>query len=212
MMIMPANNSSGLVHWLAGKYPGSIGWLQGPGKNCLKEPRKWLPYALDNGKFMAFQDGRQWDESSFFKMLDRCQLWKFKPIWTLVPDEVGNRVKTLRLWELYAPVIARYGWPLAFAVQDGMTVQDVPENADVVFIGGTTEWKWKHAATFCAAFPRVHIGRVNSGDRLESAEAMGAESVDGTGFFRDGLDSARGMQLQNFIAGHRRHECEPMLP
>ncbi len=199
MMVMPSNHSGGIVHYLAAKYPGKIGWMMSPGG--FKEPRAWLPYVIDNGKFKT----NDWKEEQFFDLLDRCNLSRFKPDWVAVPDEVANRDRTLRLWDYYESRVRKYGWRLAFVVQDGMTPNDVPD-CDVVFVGGSTNWKWRNAALFCATFPRVHIGRVNWVDKLEYCERIGAESCDGTGFFRGGSDSVQGIQLQQFIAGRRRFD------
>jgi hypothetical protein len=203
MIVMPANNSSGLVHYLAGKYPGKIGWMLAPGG--FKEPREWLPYVIDNGKYSSWENKSEWNEDGFFDLLDRCKLSRFKPDWVAVPDEVANRDQTLWLWNQYEQRIKMYGWRLAFVVQDGMTPNDVPDSADVVFVGGSTKWKWRNVALFCATFPRVHVGRVNWVDKLEFCERVGVESCDGTGFFRGGLDSIQSIQLVDFISGHRRH-------
>lgn len=206
MIVMPANNSSGIVHFLAGKYPGKLGWMFSPGS--FKEPRAWLPYAIDNGAFSAWESKRQWKEEPFFDLLDRCQLSRFKPDWVAIPDAVGDREQTLWLWNQYARRVAMYRWRLAFVVQDGMTPNDVPELADVVFVGGTTKWKWRNVALFCATFPRVHVGRVNWVDKLEYCERVGAESCDGTGFFRGGPDSVQARQLADFVAGIRRNRIQ----
>jgi hypothetical protein len=210
---MVSNNAGGLVHYLAGRYPGKIGWLIGT--NCWKEPRRWLPYAIDNGKFSAWGKDQafggnvdmgkvEWTEELFFNLLDRCVLCRYKPLWVSVPDEVGNPEQTLYLWDLYEKRIRDYGWPLAFVVQDGMSPKDVPKSAEVVFLGGSTEWKWRNAALFGAVFPRIHVGRVNWVDKLEFCDRLGAESCDGTGFFRGGEDCQQSEQLQEFIAGRRR--------
>lgn len=209
MMVMPANNSSGLVHFLAGKHPGKIGWMFSPGG--FKEPRAWLPFVIDNGKYSAWESGKPWNEDEFFELLDRCQLSKFKPDWVTVPDEVANKDETLWLWNQYERRIRMYGWRIAFVVQDGMTPNDVPESADVVFVGGTTKWKWRNVALFCATFPRVHVGRVNWIDKLEYCERVGVESCDGTGFFRGGPDSVQAQQLADFVSGIRRHEDQQRL-
>lgn len=206
---MPANNSCGLVHYLAGQYPGKIGWIFSPGG--FKEPRVWLPYVIDNGKYTSWESGKEWNEEAFFELLDRCRLSKYHPDWVTVPDEVSDREKTLWLWNQYERRIKMYGWRLAFVVQDGMTPNDVPESADVVFVGGTTKWKWRNVALFCATFPRVHVGRVNWVDKLEYCERVGAESCDGTGFFRGGPDSTQAKQLVDFISGHRRESEQPRL-
>lgn len=207
MMVMPANNSDALVHHLATKYPGTLGWIFSPGG--FKEPRAWLPYVVDNGKYATWENGKEWSEESFFNLLDRCQLSKYKPDWVAVPDEVADKEKTLWLWNQYERRIRQYKFRLAFVVQDGMTPNDVPESADVVFVGGTTKWKWRNVALFCATFPRVHVGRVNWVDKLEYCERVGAESCDGTGFFRG--DQIQKQQLVDFVSGIRRHPKQGQL-
>jgi hypothetical protein len=62
----------------------------------------------------------------------------------------------------------------------------VPSGADVIFVGGTTEWKWRNLRQWTDNFPRVHVGRVNSEKLLWAAHEAGAESCDGTGWMRGG--------------------------
>lgn len=56
---------------------------------------------------------------------------------------------------------------------------------DVLFIGGSTEWKLGAAVRGLVAEAKargkgVHMGRVNSLKRFRYAEAIGCDSVDGT--------------------------------
>lgn len=197
------------MHYLAGKYPGKIGWMLGPGG--FKEPRGWLPYVIDNGKYSCWESKREWEEGEFFELLDKCKMSRYKPEWVAIPDEVADRERTIWLWGQYEDRVRMYGWQTAFVVQDGMSPRDVPESAEVVFVGGTTNWKWRNVARFCASFPRVHVGRVNWVDKLEYCERVGVESCDGTGFFRGGPDSVQAKQLVDFISGRRRYEEEPQL-
>jgi hypothetical protein len=119
-------------------------------------------------------------------------------MWVVVPDVVGERDATLRQWDLYRLRLqCRYGWPLAFAAQDGMTPDDVPAGADVVFIGGSTLWKRRNIGLFCREFPRVHVARINTREWLWRCFDAGAESIDGTGFFRG--DRAQTAAMENFI-------------
>ncbi len=104
---MPSQDSGALVHYLAGKYPGKIGWLMSPGG--FKEPRAWLPYAIDNGKFATWNTGEDWNEQTFFDLLDRCKLSRYKPMWVCVPDEVADKDKTLWLWNQYERRVRKYG-------------------------------------------------------------------------------------------------------
>jgi hypothetical protein len=182
---MVSNNSKGIVHYWGGKYEGHdlIGHLYSP--DGWRIPVPWLPYALDNGAFSAFRTGRPWDAGDFVRHLERAKAAPVAPLWVVVPDVVADRDATLARWQLWAPQIkASYGFPLAFAVQDGMTRADVPPDADLVFVGGTTEWKRETMPMWCETFPRVHIARINTARWLWRAWALGAESVDGTGWFR----------------------------
>lgn len=182
MMVMPANNAKMFVGYLAGRFPGRLGWIISP--DGWKEPHDWLSYAFDNGAFPVWEKGGDWHEGPFYALCERVFGRKHKPLWIAVPDVVANREATLRSWFLHSPRVATYGSPLAFVVQDGMTPDDIPPNADVVFVGGTTDWKWRNLKTWTGNFPRVHVGRVNTYRMLWMAHEAGAESCDGTGWFR----------------------------
>ena len=182
MIVMPANSNKLIVGYLAGKYPGRMGHLYGPGG--FRGPYEFLPFGLDNGRFAATTKGFDWDEAAFLGLLDRVMDGGHRPLWVVVPDVVGDRDATLRSWDAWAPRLSRYGWPLAMAVQDGMEEYDVPSEAAVIFVGGSTEWKRATMHDWCEHFPRVHIGRVNTEKWLWECHRAGAESCDGTGWFR----------------------------
>jgi hypothetical protein len=188
MVVMLANNTGIRVGYLAGKFPGLIGHLFSPG--AQRGPFPFCNYAFDNG---VFAKGGDWTPEPWIKMLEWGKLSGQSPLWNLVPDAVGDRDATLRKWDEFSPIARRYGWPLAFAVQDGMTESDVPADASVVFVGGSTEWKWATYRDWCAAFPRVHVGRVNTYRRLFDCYDAGAESTDGTGFTRGDQVQWRGL-------------------
>src|SRR5208283_317973 len=88
---------------------------------------------------------------------------------------------------------AAYGFTPAFAVQDGMTPRDVPLGAGVVFVGGSTKWKRQTLEVWCGGFPRVHVARINTERWLWRCYALGAESCDGTGWFRGDPVQFRGL-------------------
>ena len=189
MIVMPANNTGIKVGYLAGKYPGRLAHLFSPG--AQRGPFDFMEYALDNGVFGL---GDKWQEGPWFDLLDWARLGGQKPRWVLVSDVVADRIRTLRRWSQYADRVADYGWPLAFAVQDGMTRDDVPMSADVIFVGGSTEWKWATMEMWCGHFQRVHVGRVNTYRLLWKCHDAGAESCDGTGWFRGDQRQLRGLQ------------------
>lgn len=205
MMVMPANQSGPRVHYLAGRYPGRIGWLVGPSARTKSKLRPWIPYALDNDAFSAWAHKRAWSETEWLAMLDWAKTSGFTPRWVLVPDEVANREATLEKWTRYAPIARQYKWPLAFAVQDGMNAADVPHDADVVFVGGSDEFKWPTMTMWAENFPRVHVGRVNSVHRLRECFTAGIESVDGTGWMRDESRKDKMDALEDWIAETHGH-------
>lgn len=195
MIVMPSNNSSMHLGWLAGRYPGRIGWLLSP--SGWRTPHRWMPYGCDNDMFAAAVNGTPWDESAYLDMLVKVVAMARRgrpPRWLLVPDVPFDREGTLISWAKWAPRLAPYGWPLAFAVQDGMTQADVPSNADVIFVGGTTEWKLATIWYWCANNPDVHVGRVNGYRALWQCHDAGAKSTDGTGFFRGDQEQLAGLE------------------
>ena len=193
MMIMPSNNSGFEAGRLFGKFPGQLGHLHSV--DAPREPKKGIPWALDNGVYGAWKKGRSWSEEPLYNFLED---WATKnPMWVVVPDWVGDRDETLRRWDKHVPALQALQVPLAMAVQDGMTPKDVPTEADVVFIGGSFSWKWDNLDMWTASFPRVHVGRVNSYNLLLTAQRAGAESCDGTGWFRHPKRTA---ELESYLA------------
>lgn len=176
---MPANVTSPEVREMAAKYPGRLGNLFSPGPGWWQTPQ-W-GYALDNGRF---SQGANWSEADLFKLYDKAAAFDWPPLWALVPDVVGDWDATRREWDRWAPRVAAYGWPLALAVQDGATVEDAEAiGPAVVFVGGSTAFKWRTFAAWCAAF-RCHVGRVNTPREGWRCFKAGAASIDGTGWMR----------------------------
>jgi len=198
MIVMPSNCVGFNAGYLFGKHPGRLGHLHSVDR--LAEPIQGIPWALDNGVFGAYKNGTKWSEEPLYDFLDRFAAWK--PLWVVVPDSIGNRDETLRKWEEHAPALKAFGVPLAMAVQDGMTPADVPAECAVVFVGGSTSWKWRSLPMWSESFPRVHVGRVNTINLLLQAENAGAESCDGTGWFRD---PTRLAELTSYLSHDHNH-------
>lgn len=202
-MKLLCGQSNRVWHYWAGRYPGSVGLLIGPAYFRKVPLDPWMPFALDNDAYTAWRDGLPWDEYAWIAMLDRIRSNGKRPLWAAVPDVVGNREATLRNWPLYYGHIKARGWPMAFCVQDGMTPEDVPDEADVVFVGGTDDWKFRNLPRWTNAFRRVHCARVNAPEMIERCEQLGCESVDGTGWFREPSRDDKVPALERFIEGHR---------
>jgi len=207
-MIIMAGQSNPFWHYSAGKWPGSVGLLFCPSYFKLNFLQEWFPYALDNGAFTAWTKQHPWCAKSWIDMLQLARMSGKTPVWALVPDVVGNRNETLANWGRFASVIGSFGWTKAFAVQDGMNPKDVPEDASVIFVGGTTEWKWRNLEMWAKSFPRIHVGRVNSIRRLVTCEKFNVESVDGTGWFRDPSDPNKLKALKHWFEGFRPEHPE----
>lgn len=205
LLVMPSSNGQSVVHFWAGRgYP--VGWLFTPGRN--REPKPWLPYAIDNGKFGVYLDGREWEKEKFLTTLRHFQKQEIKPRWAAVPDVVANKEETLKAWAKWFPRLSKeFSFDWAFVAQDGMTPCDVPTGADVVFIGGSKAWKWKNAKLFSESFPRVHIGGVNSTHYLNYSKSLGVESVDGSGWFRGPKMIQR---LENWFRGQAGEISTPV--
>jgi hypothetical protein len=178
--VLIANNTGREAKRLLAAFPERIGHIYGPGG--WRAP--WPLYALDNGAFPAWTKGRPFDADAFRRLIDSAIAAPHPPQWLAVPDVVADRAGTLESWAAWESELSQLGWPLAFVAQDGMTPGDVPAAAAVVFVGGTTAWKRSTAGTWCRAFPRVHVGRVNGKRDLVRYQQAGAESCDGTGWFR----------------------------
>lgn len=146
-----------------------------------------LPTACDNGAFECWQKGIAFDQGSFYRMLRRVRSSRIQ--WVVCPDIVASEdsLEFSIWWERRL----RGEWPLMLAVQDGMSVNAIESYCDRfvgLFVGGTIEWKKRHAAQL-ASFARrvgmsIHIGRVNTVQGMRWAEQIGADSIDGTGFVR----------------------------
>ena len=204
MIVMVSNHTSWRTHYLQGKH-GGLGLLLPP--NGLRGPYPHLPYAIDNGAFPAWSNGEEWDEDAFLRALDWTEGHSAKPRWVVVPDVVTDAEATMESWVRWAPRMRERGLRLALAVQDGMTPADAePLGADVIFVGGSTEWKMGTLTDWCRAFPRVHVGRINGLRGLMACHAAGAESVDGTGYFR------APERMKGLVAYLREYGCRTEYP
>jgi len=200
MIVMPSNNTGRAVVMLSDSYPGRIGNLHTP--DSIRKPKP-VPFALDNGVYGAWSNGREWDEVKYYKALDFYDPLECR--WTVVPDWVADKKLTLKKWDEHSDRIRQKGFTLAFAVQDGMSPDDVPDDADVIFVGGSTEWKWRTLPIWGREFERVHAARVNTYRLLWMADDCGVESCDGTGFTRGDQKQWNGLceYLEESTAGKR---------
>lgn len=139
-------------------------------------------FAMDNGAFSKF-DSRQ-----FWRMLEKHAPRKKLCRWVAVPDVVGSARRTSEIFHLYKERIK--DWPLAYVAQDGQENIPIPwEEIDALFVGGSNEFKLGPFAVHCIKAAQilgkwVHVGRVNTFNRLEHFKNLGVDSVDGTGLVK----------------------------
>jgi hypothetical protein len=180
---MVSNIGGNDIGALAERYRGSLGHLYSPG--AQRGPWEFLPYGLDNGAYAMWTRNLDWKEAPWLRLLDWAAKQEQRPLWAVVPDSVADRDGTIERWWRYVGAVRERGIRPAFAVQDGMTFDDVPSDDCVLFLGGTTGWKNAAIAPWCSHFPgRVHVARVTEGKRLRASYEAGAVSVDGNGWHR----------------------------
>lgn len=146
--------------------------------------RDFVAWAADNG---CFTRGESFSEIAWLDWLDSFPLESRE--WCLfatAPDVVGDWDATLERSLPLLETIRELGYRAAIVLQDGATIDTIPwDEIDVVFVGGSTEWKLGEIAAECVAEARrrgkmSHVGRVNSIKRGRICREMKADHADGT--------------------------------
>lgn len=149
---------------------------------ALREPDK--PWAIDNGAYSTF------DQRPYWSLLAREQHQRDMCLFVTAPDVVGSARRTLELFRHFQPRLKQDGWRVALVMQDGQESLPIPwHNLSAIFVGGSTAWKVSDHAAHCIKAAKalgkwVHVGRVNDPARFEHFEALGVDSIDGTGLAR----------------------------
>ena len=143
-----------------------------------------FPYALDNGAWSCFQRGVAFDEGAFLAALEALGTGAE---FVVVPDIVAGGLDSLKFSEQWLPRLEGVGCRRLVAVQDGMAPWDVEPllgPAVGIFVGGSTEWKWGSLPYWAALARRrrcyLHVGRVNTANKIRECARVGADSFDGT--------------------------------
>jgi hypothetical protein len=149
-----------------------------------------VTWCADNG---CFSKGYPGDDAWFAWLESFTPEERARCLFAVAPDVVGDAVATETRSRPWLAKIRALGYPVAYVAQDGLEDLEMPgddggdwwDDFDVLFIGGSTEWKLgRHAINLAAEAKRrgkwVHMGRVNSERRLRYADAIGCDSADGT--------------------------------
>jgi hypothetical protein len=161
--------------------PSNLGVLSSPRCVYRDAHDKGFKWAADNDAYLA------WDEDRFVRMLDKitgipgC-------LFVAAPDVVGDAWATLTRFYEWDQEIKATGQPIAFVAQDGLEHAPVPwDDIDALFIGGSTDFKLGLDAAAAGREAKrrgkwLHMGRVNTRQRVKYAKSIGCDSVDGTNF------------------------------
>lgn len=141
-------------------------------------------YALDNGAWHDFQQGRDFDEEAFERVLE---LLGAGADWVVLPDIVAGGLASLELSSRWSNRCLSICPLVLLPVQDGMTPADVEPLVGPsvgLFLGGSTAWKLATMAMwgdFAAERGlHYHAARLNTRKRILAAVAAGASSGDGS--------------------------------
>lgn len=164
-------------------YNNYCGFLASPrnGNHPRKAAEIGACWAMDNDAFSGFDSQRFLSALHKYQHTPNC-------VFVVSPDRVGNARQTLAYFCLWQPIIAAMGYPVAFALQNGMQHETLPWNyLDAVFIGGDTLFKYTPYVRDIAQEAKrqgkwLHMGRVNSTQRIRHCQAIGCDSFDGTGY------------------------------
>lgn len=142
-------------------------------------------YAFDNGAFVDWQRGQQFDAHRWTRDLMRIERFERKPDFCVLPDRVAEGLDSLRWsmeWFDADHIGPRHRWYLA--VQDGMERDHIPWRSGIagIFVGGSLAWKRETAHRWCewahGGGLLCHIGRVGTPAKVLWARRCGADSID----------------------------------
>lgn len=166
-----------------------VGLLMSPEYATIPPPG--ATFMLDNGAFSAWKHHEEWDEKAYYRMLTRFHDAGLHPYGVVAPDIVKGGLEFLKRSKEHLPLIPP-GMPRYLAVQEGITPRDVLPlltSIDGIFVGSPGAWKWRTArewAILAHKFgKRCHIGMVGTIRGYMGANAVGADSVDGSNLTRN---------------------------
>lgn len=181
-MINLIQNTAQLILDLHDGDTSVCGQLSSPksGYDVSKASALGMRWALDNGCFLRYEP------TAIIEMLRKCAGIP-NCLFMVAPDVVQNHDATLCLFWQWEAIIASYGYPVAFVLQNGATVHNVPFDAcDCLFIGGDNAYKYSEEVRLIVKEAKarglwVHAGRVNTIRRIRYCASIGCDSFDGTG-------------------------------
>lgn len=166
-----------------GKYAEYAGFLRTPhsGHRAEIAIELGMVWAMDNGCFVRYEPKAIISMMRRFQGMPGCQFM-------VAPDVVGNHEETLLMFRAWLGTIQRFGYPVAFVLQNGVAMDTVSwDSIHAVFIGGDTAFKYSEVVRDIVAEAKrrglwAHMGRVNTHERIRYAKSIGCDSFDGTSY------------------------------
>lgn len=154
-----------------------LGFLMTPDRGDSVPTDTWV--AADNA---CFANPKAYTDQRYFKFLQKMPIER--TLFATAPDVLGDHKATVGRSLPVLREICLMGFKAAFVAQDGWQEHDTPwDDFDVIFIGGSTKFKFRDGRKAVVAArrrgKRVHMGRVNSLDRLRASVSIGCDSADG---------------------------------
>jgi hypothetical protein len=159
----------------------------GGGSGLGREVLQWLQWGADNG---CFAQGERFDAGDWLEWLAGLRRYRDRCLFAVLPDVLGDPMATFARSSPYVATVRQLGFVPAYVSQDGET--EWPDGIGCLFIGGSTDWKLCEASYALALRAKraglwVHMGRVNSMQRLRACWVSDIDSADGT-FVKHGPD------------------------
>lgn len=166
--------------------------------NHWRNPNQWPYFAIDNGCYSAYAQGKEWIPNDFIKILYRCKNLGLKPDFVVIPDIVAGGYMSLRKSERWGEFLKGEfpNWKFYLAVQDGMIPNEVTNSIlfqkgtiSGLFIGGTMEWKLKTMEKWSKIAKQwrleIHVGRIGPLDSMIKCNDCGIDSIDSTSWVQN---------------------------
>jgi len=156
-----------------------------------------VPWAADNDAYGYWKRGELYNPKPLLKALESWRAYNQQCVFVVAPDVLTNAKATLQNFWYWRDIIRAYGYPVAFAVQDGIEKYPPPWGYfEVLFIGATNRVKYSDHVRNLVQEAKgrglwVHNGRVNTPFYISRSYEMGCDSFDGTLFSRVNYEVVR---------------------
>lgn len=186
-----------------------VGSLMSPEYGSLANVTR-LDLMIDNGAYGAWAHGEPWNETAFYKFVDRAMASQANIRGVVCPDIVCGGRSSLKHSEDHIRRLV--GLPVYLAVQPGITTADVVQHLKYnpghsgIFVGGGDDvsWKWRTLPQWVELAHKnglkCHAGRVGTVKGYMKADTLGVDSVDGSNLMRNNkleeIERFRQMQEQ----------------